>query len=83
MEVLILHQTLLGLELLLGVDVIVKLEGVHISGSGEVSFAAENVPHRASIAINKPDFSANFDQRMCIDHNVEMGGWLNARATEE
>ena len=63
MEVLIVHQALLGLELLLGVNVIVKLGGVHISSSGEVSFAVENVPHRTSIATNKPDFSATFDQR--------------------
>ena len=61
-EVLIIHQTLLGLNLLLGVDVIVKLGRVHISGSGEVSFAAENMSHRTSIAINEPDFSATFDQ---------------------
>ena len=60
MEVLIAHQTLLELDLLLRVNVIAKLGGVHISGSGEVSFAAENVPHRPSIAINEPDFSANF-----------------------
>ena len=33
---------------------------------GEVSFAAENVLHRASIAINKPDFSTTFDQHKVI-----------------
>ena len=65
-EVLIVHQTLLGLDLLLGVDVIAKLGGVHISGSGEVSFTAENMPHIASIVINKPDFSATFDLGRCV-----------------
>ena len=62
MEVLIVHQTLLRLDLVLGVDVIAKLGGVHITGSDELSFATENVPHRVPIAINEPDFSATFDQ---------------------
>lgn len=62
-EVLIVYQTLPGLDLLLGVDVIAKLGGVHISSSGELNFVAENVPFRASIAINEPDFSATYDQR--------------------
>ena len=77
MEVLIVHQTLLGLNLLLGVDVNMKLGGVHKSSSGEVSLAAENVPHRASIAINEPDFSATFDQHRCIW--TTMWKWAGSR----
>ena len=44
-------EVLLGLDLLLGVNVIAKLGGVHISSSGELSFAAENVPE--SLYCNK------------------------------
>ena len=58
-EVLIVHQILLGLDFRLRVDVIAMLGGVHVGGSGEVSFAAENMPHRATITINEPGFSAS------------------------
>ena len=80
MEVLIVHQTLLRLDLLLGVDMIVKLGGVHISRSGEVSFAAGNVPHRTSIAINEHNFRP---AQAHMDCNVEVGGWPNTRTTEK
>ena len=78
MALLTVHQTLLGLDLLLGVNTIVKLGGVHISVSGEVSFAAENVPHRASITINEPDFSATFNQHRHIWTAMWkwVGGWM-------
>ena len=78
-----MYTKLLGLDLLLGVDVIMKLRGAQLSGPGEMSFAAKSVPHIASIVINEPDFSKTFDWHKHVDCNVKVGGWLHACATDK
>ena len=47
--------------LLLGIDTIRELSGVHITRSGEVHFLKGDIPQCAAISIDKLDFSAKFD----------------------
>ena len=62
-EVLVVDGQLLGFDLLLGIDTITELGGVHITRSGKVHFPAEDAPQCAAITISEPDFSATFDHR--------------------
>ena len=52
--------SLLGFDLLLGIDMIKELEGVHLTESHEMHF--ENQNGYASISINEPDFNVTFDR---------------------
>ena len=58
-EVLVIDRQLLGFDLLLGIDVIKELRGVHLTESGEACFRNPN--RCAAISINEPDFSVTFD----------------------
>ena len=59
-EVLVVDRHLLGSDLLLGIDAIKELRGMHLTELGEVHFGNPN--RCATIAINEPDFSVIFDQ---------------------
>ena len=59
-EVLFVDGRLLGFDLLLGIDMIKELEGMHLTESGEVRFG--NLNKCAAISIDKPDFSVTFNQ---------------------
>ena len=65
-EVLVADGKLLGLDLLLGFDIIKKLEGVYMTRDGTVSFPQLVGPVCAAITIDKPDFIAEFDQNKKI-----------------
>ena len=58
-KVLVLGGWLLGFDLLLGIDAIKELGGVHLTKSGEVHFG--NPKKCATISIDEPDFSVTFD----------------------
>ena len=53
----------LGFDLLLGMDVIKKLGGVHIEEGGKAHFAEAAHTLGATIELEQPDFRAEFDQR--------------------
>ena len=53
----------LGFDLLLGMDVIKKLDGVHIDEGGKAHFAEAAHTLGATIELEQPDFHAEFDQR--------------------
>ena len=58
-EVLFVDGRLLGFDLLLGIDVIKELRGVHLTKSGKARFGNPN--KCAAISINEPDFSVMFN----------------------
>ena len=62
-EVLIVKGELLGFDLLLGLDAILRQGRVHLTDSGEVHFLAKNLPRFAVIKIDEPDFNAVFDSQ--------------------
>ena len=65
-EVLVADGKLLGFNLLLGFDIIKKLGGVYMTKDGMVSFPQLDRPVCTAIAIDKPDFHAEFDQNKKI-----------------
>ena len=62
-NVLVVNSKPLGFNLLLGMDVIKKLGGVHIDEGGKVHFAEAAHTLGATIELEQPDFRAEFDQR--------------------
>ena len=65
-EVLVADGKLLEFDLLLGFDIIKKLGGVYMTRDGTVSFPQLDRPVCAAVAIDKPDFHAEFDQNKKI-----------------
>ena len=65
-EVLVADRKLLGFDLLLGFDIIKKLGGVYMTRDEMVSFPQLDRPVCTAIAIDKPDFHAEFDQNKKI-----------------
>lgn len=61
-EVLVVDGQLLGFDLLLGIDAIKVLRGIHLTELGEVHFG--NLNTCAAILINNPDFRAKFNPSM-------------------
>ena len=59
-EVLVVDGQFLGFDLLLGIDVIKELGGVHLIKLGEAHFGNSN--RCDTISIDEPDFSVTFDQ---------------------
>ena len=62
-NVLVVNSKPLGFDLLLGIDVIKKLGGVHIDEGGKVHFAETAHTLGATIELEQPDFWTEFDQR--------------------
>ena len=62
-NVLVVNCKPLGFDLLLGMDVIKKLGGVHIDEGGKAHFAEAAHTLGATIELEQPDFRAKFDQR--------------------
>ena len=56
-------QQAIGFDLLLGMDVIKKLGGVHIDEGGKARFAEAAQTLGVTIELEQPDFRAEFDQR--------------------
>ena len=65
-KVMVADGKLLGLNLLLGFDITKKLGGVYMTRDGTVSFPQLDRPVCTAIAIEKPDFHAEFDQNKKI-----------------
>ena len=63
MNVLVVNSKPLGFDLLLGMDVIKKLGGVHIDEGGKEHFAVAAHTLGATIELEQPDFRTEFDQR--------------------
>ena len=61
-NVLVVNSKPLGFNLLLGMDVIKKLGGVHIDEGGKAHFAEAAHTLGATIELEQPDFRAEFDQ---------------------
>ena len=61
-DVLVVSSKPLGFDLLLGMDVIKKLGGVHIDEEGRAHFAEVDLALGATIALEQPDFRAEFDR---------------------
>ena len=59
-EALVVDKQLLGFDLLLGIDAIKELGGVHLTESSEARFGGLN--RCAAISIDKPDFSVTYDR---------------------
>ena len=53
----------LGFDLLLGMDVIKKLGGLHIDEGGKAQFPKAALALGATIELEQPDFCAEFNQR--------------------
>ena len=62
-NVLVVNSKPLGFDLLLGMDVIKKLGGVHIDEGGNAHFAEAAHTLGATIELEQPDFRAEYDQR--------------------
>ena len=62
-NVLVVNSKPLGFDLLLGMDVIKKLGGVHFDEGGKAYFAEAAHILGATIELEQPDFRAYFDQR--------------------
>lgn len=60
-NVLIVDKELLGFNMHLAMDIIKKLDRVHISESGKICFS---IPICAAIRIEKPNFSAEPKKKM-------------------
>ena len=61
-NVLVVNSKPLGFNLLLGMDIIKKLGGVHINERGKAHFAEEAHTLGATIELEQPDFRTEFDQ---------------------
>ena len=62
-NVLVVNSKPLGFDLLLGMDVIKKLGGVHIDEGGRAHFAEAAHTLGATIELEQPDFRAELDRR--------------------
>ena len=62
-NVLVVNSKPLGFDLLLGMDVIKKLGGVHIDEGGKAHFDEAAHTLGVTIELEQPDFLAEFDQR--------------------
>ena len=62
-NVLVVNSKPLGFDLLLGMDVIKKLVGVHIDKGGKAHFAEAAHTLGVTIELEQPGFHAVFDQR--------------------
>ena len=62
-NVLVINSKPLVFDLLLGMDVIKKLGGVHINEGGKAHFAEAAHTLGATIELEQPDFHTEFDQR--------------------
>ena len=63
MNILVVYSKPLGFNLLLGMDVIKKLGGVHINEGGKAHVAEAAHTLGATIELEQSDFCAEFDQR--------------------
>ena len=61
-NVLVVNSKPLGFDLLLGMDVIKKLGGVHINEGDKAHFAVAALALGATIELEQPDFRTEFDQ---------------------
>lgn len=61
-EALIVDRQLLGYAIILRIDAIKELGGVHLTRSGVVRFPDGNLNWCAGISINEPNFSVTFDK---------------------
>ena len=61
-NMLVVNSKPLGFDLLLGMDIIKKLGGMHIDEGGKAHFAQAAHTLGATIEIEQPDFCAEFDQ---------------------
>ena len=61
-NMLVVNSKPLGFNLLLGMDVIKKLSGVHIDEGGNTHFAEAAHTLGSTIELEQPDFRAEFDQ---------------------
>ena len=62
-DVLVVNSSLLGFDMQLGMDIIRMLGGVCIDQSGNVIFSRTGPHASAAIRIEKPDFSAEFNEK--------------------
>ena len=62
-EVLVVNSSLLGFDMLLGMDIIRMLGGVRIAQSGNVIFSRTGPHACAAIRIEEADFSAEFNEK--------------------
>ena len=62
-DVLAVNSSLLGFDMLLGMDIIRMLGGVRIDQSGNVIFSRTGPHICAAIRIEEPDFSAEFNEK--------------------
>ena len=62
-DVLVVNSSLLGFDMLLGMDIIRMLGGVCIDQSGNVIFSRARLHACAMIRIEEPDFSAEFNEK--------------------
>ena len=61
-NMLVVNSKPLGFDLLLGMDIIKKLGGVHIDEQGKAYFAEVAHTFGATIELEQPDFHAEFNQ---------------------
>ena len=72
-NVLVVNSKPLGFNLLLGMDVIKKLGGVHIDEGGKAHFAEAAHTLGATIELEQPDFRAEFrPTHLILDSIMEM-----------
>ena len=87
-NVLVVNSKPLGFDLLLGMDVIKKLGGVHIDEGGKAHFAEAAHTLGATIELQQPDFRAEFNQgtksseytipaRACAEYDKELRNWID------
>ena len=62
-DVLVVNSSLLGFDMLLGMDIIRMLGGVRIDQSGNVIFSRTGPHAWGAIRIEEPDFSAEFNEK--------------------
>ena len=78
-EALVVDKQLLGFDLLLEIDAIKELGGVHQMESGEAHFGGLN--RCAAISINEPDFSVTYN-RSNKEWKVPWK-WVNGHSSSE
>ena len=62
-DVKVVNSSLLGFDMLLGMDIIRMLGGVRIDQSGNVIFSRTGSHACAAVRIEEPDFSAEFNEK--------------------
>ena len=63
-DVLVVNSSLLGFDMLIGMDIIRMLGGVHIDQSGDDIFSRTEPHACTAIRIEEPDFSAEFNEKI-------------------